>query len=164
MGIEASSVKNICCVLSFTSPLLLSLAPSLALDPHRATHPALPHPALPPTPFWLSVPRPLASLAPLLPSLSRLTLSRPPSLPPTPTAHAVEAGRTAGHAHGDGDRARGEGHRRAPGVHAQDEPGLHRSRRADLQAHRQGLTLVHFSAQLERCLTHKNTLHPLNTT
>jgi len=27
----------------------------------------------------------------------------------------------------------------------------------------QGLTLVHFSAQLEPCLTHKNTLHPLNT-
>jgi hypothetical protein len=28
---------------------------------------------------------------------------------------------------------------------------------------RQGLTLVHFSAQLEPCLTHKNTLHILNT-
>jgi len=28
----------------------------------------------------------------------------------------------------------------------------------------QGLTLVHFSAQLEPCLTHKNTLRPLNTT
>jgi len=27
----------------------------------------------------------------------------------------------------------------------------------------QGLTLVHFSAQLEPCLTHKNTLHTLNT-
>jgi hypothetical protein len=27
----------------------------------------------------------------------------------------------------------------------------------------QGLTLVHFSAQLEPCLTHKNTLHALNT-
>jgi hypothetical protein len=27
----------------------------------------------------------------------------------------------------------------------------------------QGLTLVHFSAQLEPCLTHKNTRHPLNT-
>jgi hypothetical protein len=29
--------------------------------------------------------------------------------------------------------------------------------------HGQGLTLVHFSAQLEPCLTHKNTLHTLNT-
>ena len=29
---------------------------------------------------------------------------------------------------------------------------------------RQGLTLVHSSAQLERCLTHKNTIHTLNTT
>jgi hypothetical protein len=28
---------------------------------------------------------------------------------------------------------------------------------------RQGLTLVHFTAQLEPCLTHKNTLHTLNT-
>ena len=28
---------------------------------------------------------------------------------------------------------------------------------------RQGLPLVHFSAQLEPCLTHKNTLHTLNT-
>jgi len=28
---------------------------------------------------------------------------------------------------------------------------------------RQGLTLVHFSAQLEPCLSHKNTLHTLNT-
>jgi len=28
---------------------------------------------------------------------------------------------------------------------------------------RQGLTLVHFSAQLEPCLTHENTLHTLNT-
>ena len=28
---------------------------------------------------------------------------------------------------------------------------------------RQGLTLVHFSAQLKPCLTHKNTLHTLNT-
>jgi hypothetical protein len=27
----------------------------------------------------------------------------------------------------------------------------------------QGLTLVHFSAQLEPCLTHKNILHTLNT-
>jgi len=27
----------------------------------------------------------------------------------------------------------------------------------------QGLTLVHFSAQLEPCLTHRNTLHTLNT-
>jgi hypothetical protein len=27
----------------------------------------------------------------------------------------------------------------------------------------QGLTLVHFSAQLEPCLIHKNTLHTLNT-
>jgi len=27
----------------------------------------------------------------------------------------------------------------------------------------QGLTLVHFSAQLEPCLTHKNTLNTLNT-
>ena len=27
----------------------------------------------------------------------------------------------------------------------------------------QGLTLVHFSAQLEPCLTHENTLHSLNT-
>jgi hypothetical protein len=27
----------------------------------------------------------------------------------------------------------------------------------------QGLTLVHFSAQLESCLTHKNTLHTINT-
>jgi len=27
----------------------------------------------------------------------------------------------------------------------------------------QGLTLVHFSAQLEPCLTHKNTLHTLIT-
>ena len=27
----------------------------------------------------------------------------------------------------------------------------------------QGLTLVHFSAQLEPCLTKKNTLHTLNT-
>jgi len=27
----------------------------------------------------------------------------------------------------------------------------------------QGLTLVHFSAQLEPCLTHKNPLHTLNT-
>ena len=28
---------------------------------------------------------------------------------------------------------------------------------------RQGLTLVHFSVQLEPCLTHKNTLHTFNT-
>jgi hypothetical protein len=28
----------------------------------------------------------------------------------------------------------------------------------------QGLTLVHFSAQLEPCLTQENTLHTLNTT
>ena len=28
---------------------------------------------------------------------------------------------------------------------------------------RQGLTLVHFSAQLELCLSHENTLHTLNT-
>jgi len=28
---------------------------------------------------------------------------------------------------------------------------------------RQGLTLVHFSAQLEPCLTQENTLHTLNT-
>jgi hypothetical protein len=28
---------------------------------------------------------------------------------------------------------------------------------------RQGLTLVHFSAQLEPCLTRKSTLHTLNT-
>jgi hypothetical protein len=27
----------------------------------------------------------------------------------------------------------------------------------------QGLTLLHFSAQLEPCLTHKNTLHTLHT-
>ena len=27
----------------------------------------------------------------------------------------------------------------------------------------QGLTLVHFSTQLEPCLTHRNTLHTLNT-
>jgi hypothetical protein len=27
----------------------------------------------------------------------------------------------------------------------------------------QGLTLVHFSAQLEPCLTHRNTLHTPNT-
>jgi hypothetical protein len=32
------------------------------------------------------------------------------------------------------------------------------------QSARQGLTLVHLSAQLEPCLTHKNTLHPLYTT
>jgi hypothetical protein len=30
-------------------------------------------------------------------------------------------------------------------------------------ASHQGLTLVHFSAQLEPCLTHKNTLQTLNT-
>ena len=30
-------------------------------------------------------------------------------------------------------------------------------------AERQGLTLVHFSAQLEPCLTHENTLHTINT-
>jgi len=34
--------------------------------------------------------------------------------------------------------------------------------RADITAG-QGLTLVHFSAQLEPCLMHKNTLHTLNT-
>ena len=28
---------------------------------------------------------------------------------------------------------------------------------------RQGLTLVHFSAQLELCLTHKKKLHTMNT-
>jgi len=28
---------------------------------------------------------------------------------------------------------------------------------------RQGLTLVHFSAQLEPCVAHKTTLHTLNT-
>jgi len=28
---------------------------------------------------------------------------------------------------------------------------------------RQGLTLVHFSAQLEPCLTQENTIHTLNT-
>ena len=27
----------------------------------------------------------------------------------------------------------------------------------------QGLTLIHFSAQVEPCLTHKNTLNTLNT-
>jgi hypothetical protein len=31
------------------------------------------------------------------------------------------------------------------------------------QARRQGLTLVHFSAQLEPCLTQETTLHTLNT-
>jgi hypothetical protein len=30
-------------------------------------------------------------------------------------------------------------------------------------AWKQGLTLVHFPAQLEQCLTHKSTLHTLNT-
>ena len=30
-------------------------------------------------------------------------------------------------------------------------------------ADEQGLTFVHYSAQLEPCLTHKNTLHTLNT-
>jgi hypothetical protein len=34
---------------------------------------------------------------------------------------------------------------------------------ADVEALVQGLTLVHFSAQLEPCLTHKATLHTLNT-
>jgi hypothetical protein len=32
-----------------------------------------------------------------------------------------------------------------------------------LVALKQGLTLVHLSAQLEPCLTHKSTLHTLNT-
>jgi hypothetical protein len=31
------------------------------------------------------------------------------------------------------------------------------------EGERQGLTLVHFLAQLEPCLTHENTLHTLNT-
>jgi hypothetical protein len=35
--------------------------------------------------------------------------------------------------------------------------------RASWSGSRQGLTLVHFSAQLEPCLTHKNTLHTINT-
>jgi hypothetical protein len=35
---------------------------------------------------------------------------------------------------------------------------------ADEVRARQGLTLDHFSAQLEPCLTRKYTLHPLNTT
>jgi len=34
---------------------------------------------------------------------------------------------------------------------------------AAAEACMQGLTLVHISAQLEPCLTHKNTLHTLNT-
>jgi len=34
---------------------------------------------------------------------------------------------------------------------------------ANAKHRRQGLTLVRFSAQLEPCLTHKNTLHTLNT-
>ena len=34
---------------------------------------------------------------------------------------------------------------------------------AVVDAHDQGLTLVHFSAQLEPCLTHKNTLHTLKS-
>jgi hypothetical protein len=38
-------------------------------------------------------------------------------------------------------------------------PAMHSSRLASYQ----GLTLVHFSAQLEPCLTHKNTLHTLHT-
>jgi hypothetical protein len=35
--------------------------------------------------------------------------------------------------------------------------------RAAPAAHGRGLTLVHFSAQLEPCLSHDNTLHTLNT-
>jgi len=34
---------------------------------------------------------------------------------------------------------------------------------APAATHVQGLTLVHFSAQLEPCLTQENTLHTLNT-
>ena len=33
----------------------------------------------------------------------------------------------------------------------------------EFKAVRQGLTLVHFSAQLEPCLTHEHTLRTLNT-
>jgi hypothetical protein len=36
-------------------------------------------------------------------------------------------------------------------------------KRRAIEGDRQGLTLVHRSAQLEPCLTHKNTLHTLNT-
>jgi len=45
------------------------------------------------------------------------------------------------------------------------EPGVACDRflRRLLKGCRQELTLVHFSAQLEPCLTHKNTLHTLNT-
>ena len=37
------------------------------------------------------------------------------------------------------------------------------SRSSYVSRRRQGLTLVRFSAQLEPCLTHKITLHTLNT-
>ena len=35
-------------------------------------------------------------------------------------------------------------------------------RSSTVETWEQGLTLVHFSAQLEPCVTHKNTLHTLN--
>jgi hypothetical protein len=41
--------------------------------------------------------------------------------------------------------------------------GVSRPASAGLQALYQGLTLVHFSAQLEPLLTHENTRHTLNT-
>jgi preprotein translocase subunit Sec63 len=52
-----------------------------------------------------------------------------------------------------------------------DTPGLEKGATPDeikkeyrkLALKWQGLTLVHFSAQLEPCLTHKNTLHTINT-
>jgi hypothetical protein len=43
-----------------------------------------------------------------------------------------------------------------PGLSQDDGPGF------DPPGGRQGLTLVHFSAQLEPCLTQENTLHTLN--
>jgi len=50
--------------------------------------------------------------------------------------------------------AAGAGHRAA------QQAGAHPALHAD---HGRGLTLVHFSAQLEPCLKQHNTLHTLNT-
>jgi len=47
----------------------------------------------------------------------------------------------------------------SPGARHEDQPREHRALRPRA---RQGLTLIHFLAQLKPCLTHKNTLHTLN--
>jgi hypothetical protein len=78
-------------------------------------------------------------------------------------AHAVAAAAAAGDEEDDEGpievggrtlRARGSTKRRYVDTHDSDSDG---------HGGGKGLTLVHFSTQLEPCLSHENTLHTLNT-